>query len=56
MNATASNADFRQIGILLRGEADSIRQWIERSDARRVFIYLAVIFAGAGCYGAAMGA
>lgn len=56
MQSAPSYAGFRQIGILLRGEADSIRKWIEHSEAGRIFIYVAVIFAGAGCYGAAMGA
>ena len=53
---TATGKNFSSITVLLRGEADSIRGWIEHSDARRTVVYLAVIFAGAGCYGAAMGA
>ena len=52
---TATSKNFSNIGILLRGDADSIRTWIEHSDARRTAAYLTVIFAGAGLYGAAMG-
>src|SRR5258708_32192503 len=56
MYASTSKAGVRQIGVLSRGEGDSIRDWIEYSDVRRIFVCLAVIFVGAGLYGAAMGA
>ena len=40
---------------LLRGELDTLVEWIERWSARRVWFCLAMILAGAGSYGAAMG-
>jgi len=40
---------------LLRGELDTLVEWIERWTARRVWFCLAMILAGAGSYGAAMG-
>lgn len=43
------------ISILLRGEPTALRAWIERWDMRRLVFCLAVIFVGAGLYGAAMG-
>ncbi len=53
---TATNTNFSGVTVLLRGETGQIRDWIEHSDARRTVVYLAVIFLGAGLYGAAMGA
>ena len=43
------------LGVLLRGETASLREWSERWEWRRLGFYLAVIVAGAGLYGAAMG-
>jgi len=43
------------IGVLLRGELDSLHAWLEHWNARRLAVCLTVIFVGAGCYGAAMG-
>jgi len=44
-----------QISLLLRGEAETLRLWIERIEVRKIFLCGAVIAVGAGCYGAAMG-
>jgi hypothetical protein len=44
-----------QISTLLRGEPETINGWIEHWEARRVGFYFAVIFAGAGLFGFAMG-
>jgi hypothetical protein len=46
---------LRQIPVLLRGEPKAIAQRLERWEARNVLLYGAVILAGAGLYGAAMG-
>src|SRR6266540_4240090 len=44
-----------QISTLLRGELEVINGWVERWEVRRVGFYFAVIFAGAGLFGFAMG-
>src|SRR6266700_6817698 len=54
MNGTV-NAGVSEISVLLRGEPESLRAWIERWDLRRLALCAGVIFAGAGLYGAAMG-
>lgn len=43
------------LGVLLRGELDALFDWLAHWNARRLGFCLAVIFIGAGCYGAAMG-
>lgn len=55
MEASSDTLHPRQIPVLLRGEVAAIVAWLERWSARRVALYLVVIFAGAGSYGAAMG-
>ncbi len=55
MNATPANYNVREIPLLLRGEVAAIVAWLERWSVGRVLLYLVVIFAGAGSYGAAMG-
>ncbi len=55
MGASPIKAGFQQLGVLLRGEPEPINQWILQWNARRTLFYLAVIFGGAGLYGAAMG-
>src|SRR5579871_2460489 len=55
MGASPTNASLLQLGVLLRGEPEPINQWILRWDTRRALLCLAVIFCGAGLYGAAMG-
>jgi hypothetical protein len=44
-----------EIATLLRGDVEKTAAWSESGDARRVALQIAVIIAGAGCYGAAMG-
>src|SRR5213083_2570398 len=52
---THKTNDLRQVGILLRGELDELCSWLDHWSVRRLIFCLVVIFAGAGCYGAAMG-
>lgn len=47
--------DVRQLSALLRGEPELISGWVRRWSVSRMLLYVAVIFVGAGCYGAAMG-
>jgi hypothetical protein len=51
----AGKPNPHDIGVLLRGEPDALLAWTERRDARRFALQVAVIVAGAGLYGAAMG-
>ena len=48
-------SSFAQISVLLRGEQETLRDWIGRIEARKIFLCVAVIVVGAGLYGAAMG-
>src|SRR5262245_20963787 len=50
-----TNATFGEVTVLLRGEAAPISTWTEVWSTRRLAVCLAVIIAGAGLYGAAMG-
>src|SRR3989440_9590597 len=50
-----ANSPASEISVLLRGEPQSLRAWIEGWDQRRLTFCLAVLFLGAGLYGAAMG-
>jgi len=52
--ATAS-FELRDLPALLGGNPDTLREWAGRWDFRRALGYVAVIVAGAGVYGAAMG-
>src|SRR5690242_20066870 len=45
----------RSIGVLLRGQPDVLGEWIEHWTVKRLLFCVAVIFIGAGLYGAAMG-
>jgi hypothetical protein len=45
----------RELGVLLRGEAELLQSWSAQWDARRAVSYIVAIIAGAGLYGAAMG-
>jgi hypothetical protein len=44
-----------QLSVVLRGEPESLRGWIEGWDSQRLVLCLTVILAGTGFYGAAMG-
>ena len=46
---------FAEVGALIRGEAAPTSDWMERWNARRLWICATVIVVGAGLYGAAMG-
>ena len=47
MNAPAHTIGLGQIPVLLRGEPEAINEWIERWNAKRVLLYVAVIVIGA---------
>ncbi|MDB6123694.1 MAG: hypothetical protein JWQ71_2687 [Pedosphaera sp.] len=55
MRASDLALDVRQLSVLLRGEPGLISSWVRGWTMNRVLLYIAVIFVGAGCYGAAMG-
>ena len=55
MQADSLALNLRQMPVLLRGEAEAINAWLQHWDMRRVWLYVAVILAGAGSYGAAVG-
>jgi len=55
MNATSNSLNLREIPVLLRGESEPINESIQRCTPGRILLYFAVIFAGAGLFGAAVG-
>jgi hypothetical protein len=55
MSTLAAPFDLRQMPVLLRGAAGPIAGWLTQPSARRVGFYVAVIMAGAGCFGATIG-
>lgn len=55
MQVQANILNPHELGTLLRGEPDALGQWAAQFESRRVAFHIAVIVAGAGCYGAAMG-
>src|SRR5580700_5760043 len=55
MSANSLLTDVRQLPVLLRGEPKPIGAWVRGWTAGRMWLYVLVIFAGAGAYGAAMG-
>lgn len=44
-----------ELGVLLRGEVDSLQSWSAQWDAQRLITHIAIIVVGAGLYGGAMG-
>jgi hypothetical protein len=52
---SALSANVEQFPDLLRGDPDALKDWAHRWQGARVLGYVAVIFIGAGLYGAAMG-
>jgi hypothetical protein len=48
-------SDSTEITTLLRGEVESLHDWLQGTDAMRLSRELSVILIGTGCYGAAMG-
>jgi hypothetical protein len=55
MSAHSLAASVSEIPVLLRGQAEPINDSIQHCSGRRILLYLAVIFAGAGCFGASVG-
>jgi hypothetical protein len=55
MRAQSAELKRRELGVLLRGEAELLQSWSAQWDAQRIISYTIVIIAGAGLYGAAMG-
>ena len=55
MNSIANILGFDEIPCLLRGDAGRIDDSIHRCTPGRIVLYLAVIFAGAGLFGGAVG-
>jgi hypothetical protein len=55
VTAQAAISNQPELGTLLRGEADTLAGWAAQFESRRFAFHIAVIVAGAGCYGAAMG-
>lgn len=55
MNTQSASSANQEFSTLLRGEAESLQDWLRSGDAVRLGRELAVILAGSGCYGAAMG-
>jgi hypothetical protein len=55
MDAHPATVEVRQIGVLLRGEPDTISGWIQEWSPRRTCLCVLVIFAGTGLYGGAVG-
>jgi len=52
---TSAISNPYELGTLLRGEPDALGRWAARFESKRIAFHVAVILAGAGCYGAAMG-
>jgi hypothetical protein len=55
VQARATISNPRELGTLLSGEAAALAGWAGKFESRRLALHIAVIVAGAGCYGAAMG-
>jgi len=55
MNSSPATLDLSQVPVLLRGEPAPIRSWMQRQEAGRLWLYIAIIVVGAGLFGAAMG-
>lgn len=55
MRTQSADLKRRELGVLLRGEAELLQSWSAQWDAQRVISYIVVIVVGAGLYGAAMG-
>jgi hypothetical protein len=55
VEAQATISNPHELGTLLRGEPDALGRWATQFQSRRFAFHLALLVAGAGCYGAAMG-
>lgn len=52
---TVASASLSEVPVLLRGEAQPIRGWMEHWSAPRMGLCLAVVIVGTGAFGAALG-
>jgi len=55
VQSQAAISNPTELGTLLRGEAETLSGWAAQFESRRFAFHVAVILAGAGLYGAAMG-
>jgi hypothetical protein len=55
MTQVATRAEGNELRVVLRGDPESLRGWIDQWDAQRLGVCVGSIFIGAGLYGAAMG-
>ena len=55
MHTRSEKLNPREIGTLLRGEAETISVWSEKWNTQRLALHVGVIIFGTGLYGAAMG-
>ena len=55
METISTSVSFRQISVILRGETQPIHDSLQQWNAGRTLLYILVIVAGTGLYGAAMG-
>jgi hypothetical protein len=55
VDAIAPSLSRQEIPVLLRGEAGPASEWVRAWHAPRVLLYIAIIFAGAGLFGVAIG-
>ena len=55
MSVATANFKIRQLSVLLGGNPTALKDWAAHWEKGRVLGYTAVIFTGAGLYGAAMG-
>jgi hypothetical protein len=52
---TTKTKTWLPLSLLLRGEAEMLRSWLQKRDAIQIAYNVLMIVIGAGCYGAAMG-
>src|SRR5205085_4229736 len=55
VNTASASSELRDLPVLLGGNPDTLKEWAARWEFSRDLGYVAVIVAGAGVYGAAMG-
>lgn len=55
MQTVLAPLDIRQVPVLIRGEPEAIHSWLGEWSTRRVLLYVAVIVAGVGLFGASIG-
>ena len=55
VSAATADLRFQQLSVLLGGDAAALKDWTAHLERGRVLGCAAIIFAGAGLYGAAMG-